>query len=168
MAHNKAKREQAAAIAAQKKEDERRRFREKVAREHREKLEATRHAELLAALKSTVSPDQTPEPAKPIRKNYPKRDKSTLPDDPFSKLVAGRIPKRALPDLQELLAVDGMLEKFKAISRRVYVKKRTGPEIWKHPANIYMAVPEAGAERLFSTIEAARDHHKRHGTRKKS
>lgn len=50
-------------------------------------------------------------------------------------------------------------------SKRGHRRPSDGPEIWRHPAVIYMPVPETGAERLFSTIAAARDYHDRHTRR---
>lgn len=85
--------------------------------------------------------------------------------DPFAKIAAGRVVKRALPDLEELLGQPGMIELFKTNSKRVHRRPSDGPEIWHHPAGIYMAVPEIGSERLFSTIAKARDYYDRHNRR---
>lgn len=85
-----------------------------------------------------------------------------IANDPFAQIANGRIVKRVLPDLQDLLAQPGMIEVFKRHSARLSRKSSGGLDIWYHEAGIYMAVPEAGKERLFSTISAARDYHSRH------
>jgi len=66
--------------------------------------------------------------------------------------------------LEELLSQPGMVEVFRRHSKRLPKKSSGGFEIWKHPAGIYMAVPEPGKERLFSAIAAARDYHSQHST----
>lgn len=81
--------------------------------------------------------------------------------DPFFRMADGRVVKRALPDLEELLSQPGMIETFKTNSKLVYPRPADGPEIWRHPVGIYMAVPNIGEERLFSSIAAARDYHDR-------
>lgn len=85
--------------------------------------------------------------------------------DPFDRIAVSRVVKRALPDLEELLGQPGMVEVFKTNSKRMYERPSDGPEIWRHPAGIYMAVPKIGAERIFSSIAAARDYHDRHARR---
>lgn len=67
--------------------------------------------------------------------------------------------KRVLPDLGTLFAQPGLVDVFKEDSRRLPKKSIARLEIWKHPAGICVAAPEAGSERLFSTIAAAYENH---------
>lgn len=91
--------------------------------------------------------------------------KSVDPDDPFGQMVIGRVVKRALPDLRDLLAQPGMIEVFKKHSNRFSRSSSGGKEIWYHPAGIYMAVPAPGSERLFSTMTSAQEYHQQHSAR---
>jgi hypothetical protein len=59
------------------------------------------------------------------------------------------------------LQLEGMVTAFKTISKLVHTRKSAGPEISRHPAGVYMAVPQIGEERIFSNSEAAHDYHKR-------
>ena len=70
--------------------------------------------------------------------------KTISESDPFGWIAAGRVVKRVLPALEELLSQPGMVEVFRRHSKRLPKKSSGGFEIWKHPAGIYMAGPEPG------------------------
>lgn len=101
----------------------------------------------------------------PPTASVPAVAKSVNPDDPFGQMVIGRIVKRALPDLGDLLAQPGMIEVFKKHSNRFSRSSSSGKEIWYHPAGIYMAVPAPGSERLFSTMASAQEYHRQYSAR---
>jgi hypothetical protein len=64
-----------------------------------------------------------------------------------------------------VLGKHGMVEVFQINSKLIYQRPADGPTLWQHPAGIYMAVPNIGEERLFSSLAAARDYHNRRGRR---
>lgn len=109
-------------------------------------------------------PVQSRTPVVPTAHKVERASRVINESDPFDRLAAGRVVKRVLPALEELLNQPGMVEVFRRHSKRLPEKSSGGFEIWKHPAGIYMAVPEPGKERLFSAIAAARDYHSQHST----
>lgn len=152
-------------LKAAAKSDNRRataaKLREEEAQAAKERLEAMRHAELLSALQANNPPPQpSPVVIKSRRPATPLPKRQPILGDPFDTAINGRLPKRALLDLNDLLQQPSMAAAFKTASKRVH-KSKSGPEIWIHPAGIYMAVPAIGAERIFSSIAAARDYHAR-------
>ncbi len=51
---------------------------------------------------------------------------------------------------------------FKVVSEQVQPRSPEGAEIRNHSTGSYMAVPDSGTEKLFSTMAAARDYNDKH------
>ena len=120
----------------------------------REKLEAQRHAELIQAIRDSSSPiSDAPEVRVRSQPKAPSsHQKSKMPDDPFSRVLNGRVLKRALGDVEELLAQDGMIEVVKESSSRIGGEK----SLWHHPTGLYLVAATGKPARVFSRIADAR------------
>lgn len=81
-----------------------------------------------------------------------RQSKPPLPDDPISNLVRGRVPKRTVPEVQELLEQGVIIAAFKSNGLRTGGEK----DIWHHPTGLYLVAPSDAPPRVFSRIIDAR------------
>jgi len=102
-----------------------------------------------STFQQATMPNQATPPASIAK---PKAQKPSLPDDPISKVVNGRIIKRALWDVEELIQQDGMIAAFKSNGFRISGEK----DVWQHPTGIYLVCPSERRSRVFSRLADAR------------